>query len=196
MLRSIILGNISYNTKEFLVDRLNELFESKKIRFWCAIFHKAESGELKDHWHIFIIPDERIETRELDDFFIETVPNSEPLKCMMWTPVTSKYEWFLYCVHDKNYLLMTFKQDKKFHYKKEDFIFSDKNIFEDFWFSAYNEFDFWKESKYKDLFESGISPSKMVKNGYVPMRDMIQFHYFMKSLSSDFDMKKTFSSKD
>lgn len=192
MLTSVHLSNISYNTDSFLVHQLNELFHSKKIRFWCYIHHKKEQEELKDHIHLYIIPDQRLETSELDDFFIEPISDNLPLKCMLWTPaIVSErkfsFDWLLYSIHDSAYLKLKYSEDKKIHYRKEDFVYSDKDIFENFFFAAYHEFNFWKTIKYKDMIQKGVSPYDLARNGYIELKDMINFKYFAEFISSGGD---------
>lgn len=181
MLTGVHLSNISYNTEDFLKRQLNELLHTKQITFWCYINHNMEPGEDKDHIHLFFIPNHRLDTDNLDERFFEPDPNNElPLKCMLWFPVKSDYDWFLYNVHDSTYLKIKYAEDKKYHYKKEDFVYSDKDIFNRFWFQSYHEYDFWKSTKYRKFIDSGMSCKQIVKNGYVDLKEMVNFHYFAK----------------
>ena len=183
MLTSCILSNISYNSEEFLKHQLNALLTSHQISFWCYIKHQAEDEELKNHIHLLMIPDTRLETVNLDSHFIEPVfDNDKPLKCMLWHKVTCIYDWFLYDVHDSVYLKLKYAEDKKIHYSKSDFVFSDKDIFDDFWFKSYHEYDFWKSTKYRKFIGDGMSCKDIVKNGYVDLKEMVNFHYFAKMI--------------
>ena len=183
MLTSLKLSNISYNTDTFLVSKLNDLKKAKKISFWAYIKHAAESNELKDHKHLFIIPDTRIETSDLDDYFLEPDPNNEkPLACKLWTKVISTYDWFLYCIHDSVYLKLKYGEDKKIHYLKKDFITSDEEVLEDFLYRSYHEYDFWKGIKFKYLLDSGLTPQDIISNGYVDLKEMCGFHHMVQML--------------
>ena len=175
-----MLSNISYNSYDFLKKHLELLRKAKKIRWWCIIFHKKEDEELKDHFHIVIIPDQRLETSDLDDEFIEIVPDNLPLKCMIWTNTKSIYDWILYGIHDPIYLKLKYAEDKKRHYSFDDLESSDPDILSDFFYKAYHEFDFWKSEKYKKFLADGMSCKDMVKNGYVEFKDMTNFAYFTK----------------
>lgn len=187
MLTQIDLSNISYNTDEFLVRQLNELLSDKQIRFWAYITHAPEDDELeyhkeihhKEHKHIYLMTDTRIDTVNLDDMFIEPdSTNEKPLKCIDWHKTSNKYDWFLYGVHDPVYLKLKYAEDKKYHYKKEDFVVSDKIIFNNIWYGAYHEYDFWKSSKYLKFVSEGWTAKDIVKSGYVDLKDMSNFHYF------------------
>ena len=181
MLTSVHLSNISYNSEDFLKRVLNEKLHKHQISFWCYIKHQKEEEENKDHIHLFFIPDTRLDTVNLDEDFVEPVQGEElPLKCMLWFKVSSDFDWFLYNVHDPVYLKLKYAEDKKIHYKKEDFVYSDKDIFERFWFQAYHEYDFWKSTKYRKFIDSGMSCKDIVKSGYVDLKEMVNFHYFAK----------------
>ena len=180
MLTSCILSNISYNSEEFLTRQLNSLLTGKQISFWCYIKHHKEEEELKDHIHLLMIPDTRLDTVNLDSHFIEPVPNNLPLKCMLWHKVSCIYDWFLYAVHDPVYLKLKYAEDKKIHYDKLEFVTSDKDIFQDFWFKSFHEYSFWKSTKYLKFLNDGIGCREMVKKGYVDLNEMVNFHYFAK----------------
>lgn len=181
MLTSTILSNISYNTDIFLEKQLNELLKGHQISFWCYIKHQPEDQELKEHKHLLIIPDTRIDTVALDDHFLEPDPNNDlPLKCMLWTKTKCIYDWFLYGVHDSVYCKLKYAEDKKIHYTVKDFVFSNLDIFNDFWFKSYHEYDFWKSTKYRKFIEMGWSCKDIVKRGYVDLNEMVNFHYFAK----------------
>ena len=183
MLTSCVLSNISYNTEEFLKHQLNELLAGHQIKFWCYIKHKKEDEELKDHIHLIIFPDTQINTIKLDDHFAETVKDNKPLKCMLWTKVlgdSGVFHWFLYCVHDPVYLKLKYAEDKKIHYRQSDFVYSDLDIFANWYFRSYHEFDFWKSTKYRKFIDAGMSCKEIVKSGYVDLKEMVNFAYFSK----------------
>lgn len=183
MLTKCHLSNISYNTDAFLIRQLNELLIGHQISFWAFIKHAPEDEELKEHKHIFFVPDTQLDTVSLDSHFIEPDPNNDlPLKCMLWTKVVCDFDWLLYTVHDSVYLKLKYAEDKKIHYLKDDFVVSDINIFHDLWFKSYHEYNFWKSTKYQKFIQSGMSCKDIVKNGYVDLKEMVAFSYFAKML--------------
>ena len=120
-------ATISYNTDTFLQHQLNDLVSRNIIDFWCYINHNAEIDEKKDHKHLFIIPSAMIDTKNLEQHFIEPQLNDLPLRCMPF--VSSKFDdWFLYSKHDAGYLLMK-GQARKYHYNDSDFITNNEDWF-------------------------------------------------------------------
>ena len=120
------LATISYNTKEFLEIKLNELVKAKKVQFWCFIRHKAEEDELKDHFHVFIEPCNKIETADLPSMFIERDSTStKPLKTLVWKK-SDFTNWLWYSLHDKNYLLSK-GESRKYQYAVTDLVANDED---------------------------------------------------------------------
>lgn len=150
------------------------------------INHLPEEDEKKYHKHLVIMPDERIETRNLDDMFKEDDPNNtEPLGCINWDVTSNMSDWILYAVHEPLYVAEKHKELKKYIYKKEDIKTSDPLILDNEYYKAYHEFSFWKNSKFLKLLNKGFTPQDLVKNGYVAMSEMVNFHYFCKNLALD-----------
>lgn len=186
MLRSVKISTISYNTDKFITMQLDGLVSSRKIRFYMFINHLAEAAELSNHKHLLIVPDEKIDTRDLDDLFKEPDPNNDlPLDCKDWNVTSNILDWILYAVHDPLYCAEKHKELKMYTYNKEDIHCNDKQILENYYYMAYHEFSFWKNSKFIKLLNNGHTPQDLVKNGYVSMSEMVNFHYFCKNLALD-----------
>lgn len=97
------LSTISYNSHNFLLDTLNALFESGKIEDYRVAFHKGEDGD-KDHAHIWLSPNRRLDTVELRKVFNEVDPaNDKPLGVLPFRK-SSDLDWLLYALHDPIYL--------------------------------------------------------------------------------------------
>lgn len=124
------ISTISYNSPGYLVLRLKELLKARKIEFFAYILHKGEDDEAgkKEHIHLYVEPACSIQTADLADFFVEPVPGSElPLRCMPFR--SSKFpDWYLYCLHDLQYL-QSKGLTKKFHYTDSDFVTNDSQFF-------------------------------------------------------------------
>lgn len=71
------ISTISYNTEDFLVNVLEDLLRTHIIDFYMYIQHIGEidlfGEQEKDHIHLFVIPNKRINTADLDKFFIQPV---------------------------------------------------------------------------------------------------------------------------
>lgn len=126
------ISTVGYNTKDFLNFKLNSLVENGLISFYCYIFHKGEPNGLddpqegKDHNHIYIEPNKRLDTSKLKKMFNEVdLNNSLPLAVKPFE--FSKFpHWYLYVLHDPFYLAKK-GQSRFYQYSKEDMITSDSD---------------------------------------------------------------------
>lgn len=129
------ISTISYNTSEFLENMLNELIKAHKVAFWCYIEHIGEALEdgtiEKNHKHVYIEPNVKIDTMDLQDMSKELDPlkPDKPLKCVEFRP--SKWvDWVWYTLHDVWYLSTKF-ETKQYSYTKQDYKYSDEAEFEE-----------------------------------------------------------------
>jgi len=127
------VSTISYNSKEKLESTLNALYNMGKVAFWAAVKHDGETlddGTVeKDHWHVYVEPNERIDTMEVQKLSQEFDPKrpDKPLKMIDFRP--SKWEdWLWYTLHDADYL-RTKAEFREFCYTRENYIFSDEDEF-------------------------------------------------------------------
>lgn len=113
---------ISYNTPQYLEFKLNELVKAKIIEEYRFIKHDGEDGD-KDHIHLWIKPNRRIDTMELSEELTEIVPGeTKPLKCI-GARNSNEEDWLLYAIHDEDYLESHFSDnngDGKKPYSIED----------------------------------------------------------------------------
>lgn len=97
------ISTISYNTKSFLLEKLNTWYNQHIIQAYQVIFHKGEDGD-KDHAHVRIEPNKKLDPMELTELLKEYVKdNDKPLGVRPWRP-SKEEDWYLYVVHDKDYL--------------------------------------------------------------------------------------------
>lgn len=123
------ISTVSYNSKEFLTGVLKNLVKAKKVAFWAFIPHAVEEDEHKDHIHLYIEPNGKVDTMDLAEMFeeVDLKHPDKPLKCVDWR--SSKWEdWYLYGLHDVAYLRMKF-EERKFHYTDADVVASDPDEF-------------------------------------------------------------------
>lgn len=134
-----LISTISYNTLEFLIKMLNELYEAHRIAFWCFVEHIPE--ELDDHTmekkhiHLFIEPNCQLDTMDLQKLSEEFDPEfpDKPLKCIYFRK-SSWEDWLLYGLHDETYLKLKLEK-REYSYTFDDFYFSDPDEF----FERYND---------------------------------------------------------
>ena len=124
MRTSKAVSTISYNSEEFLKQKLDELMSEGVIEFYAFIKHKAEEDEENDHIHLYMQPMRYINTEVLLDRFIENdASNNRCFRCICMK--TSKFDdWYLYAKHDRVYLSSK-GQRRIYHYEEKDFYTSD-----------------------------------------------------------------------
>ena len=116
------ISTISYNSEDFLLLKLKELYNNRMISDYMYILHSPEDDELKFHIHLWIQPNKKIDTVELQEMFKEVDPNNpKPLGCIDFRK-SDIDNWILYNQHFRPYLVSKL-EDRKKYYQKEDFRF-------------------------------------------------------------------------
>lgn len=101
------ISTISYNSESFLIEKLQRLFDAHVIQAWQYICHKGEDCD-KDHIHLRIEPNKRIDPMELTEMFKEYEKGKDkPLGVRPWRQ-SKEEDWFLYAVHDSDYLSLKY----------------------------------------------------------------------------------------
>lgn len=123
-------STISFNTPDYLTQKLNELRNAKILSEWFFISHKAEADEAggRDHNHVYFIPSKGIQTDDVRQELKEFDPQNpdKPRGCL--TMRSSKFgNWYLYALHDPDYLASK-GEARKFHYKRDDIKASDQDV--------------------------------------------------------------------
>lgn len=118
------ISTISYNTEAFLKEKLEQWYKAHLISAYLYICHKGEDGD-KDHIHLRIEPNRKLDPMDLSEELKEYVLGSEkPLGCRTWRPAKEE-DWILYALHDKAYLNAKYgggEQGEKLPYQKTDLI--------------------------------------------------------------------------
>lgn len=97
------ISTISYNSESFLIEKLQTLYDAHIIQAWQYIVHKGEDGD-KDHIHLRIEPNKRIDAMDLTEKFKEFEKGKDkPLGVRPWRN-SKEEDWYLYSVHDSDYL--------------------------------------------------------------------------------------------
>lgn len=101
------ISTISYNSESFLIEKLQILYDAHIIQAWQYIVHKGEDGD-KDHIHLRIEPNKRIDAMDLTEKFKEFEKGKDkPLGVRPWRN-SKEEDWYLYCVHDSDYLSLKY----------------------------------------------------------------------------------------
>lgn len=180
----------------FLKMKLDELYKSRKIDMYCFISHLPEEEELKQHIHLAVNPNIRIDTRDLDDFLSEPDDNNDkPLgTCGIWYIIGKNnfYDWLLYVLHDLNYCHLKGYPDRKYVYSKYDFITSNQDYIINSVYEAYHQSNFAYNRTILDLVQN-VPAKEIVKSGYININNMANFRYlteFFQAADSNIKNKK------
>ncbi len=170
------LSTITYNTEKFLVNKLNDLLSTGVIVSWFYIKHKAEEDTKKEHIHLLVEPATRIDTVKLQHLFVEPsiISPDSPLGCMPFQTTSNFADWYLYIIHDIDYLREK-GLVKKYHYKKEEVKTSNNDYFD----SLVSDINFnalKPKSQIRDLICQGWSWAQILFNtNLVPIQQMKQY---------------------
>lgn len=161
-------STISYNSREFLKVKLDDLVQRQVISFYSFVYHYKEEDEKKDHIHLVIFPNGLYQTDALRDYLLEPDPTDLTNKPLGIMPCqNSKWgDWFLYCSHDVAYLASK-GQTRQHHYPEEDFFSSDA----DYLHELIRTIDRTKYAKTQDFVnqvQNGVSLSDMLLKGQIP----------------------------
>lgn len=164
------ISTISFNTPEYLKQKLTELQKSGRISFWAYISHKPEDDEggKKEHCHVYIEPSKMLQTDDIKSELKEYDPTNptKPLGCISFN--SSKFDpWYLYALHDKRYLASK-GQARRYHYRHDDIVSSDDD---DLTFKA-RSIDMVALSPYSDMEDAqkqGITFTEYFARGTIPL---------------------------
>lgn len=176
------IATISYNSVSFLKMKLNELINNHTISFYMFIQHEPEGDECagKKHIHLYIEPNKKIDTMDLQDYLKEFDPShpKNPLGCINFN-VSKVDDWILYCFHYPAYLASKF-QSREYIYNKSDFVSSDANNFESLYFHAFHGSEWAKRNQVlRALNDGDYNPSALIENGTIPLSMASQLNAFM-----------------
>lgn len=121
------ISTISYNSEAFLKEKLDSWVKAHIIQAYQYICHVGEDGD-KNHIHLRIEPNKKLDPMDLSDALKEYVQNSEkPLGVRPFRP-SKEEDWYLYAVHDSEYLKLKYgggEKGEKIPYDWQDIIASE-----------------------------------------------------------------------
>lgn len=164
------ISTISYCSKDFLLDRLQQLVNNHQIQDYMMIYHDPEEDELKGHWHLWLFPNKRIDTMNIQEFLTEFNPKdpSKPFKCIPFR-YSSVDDWIPYSLHDKAYLAIK-GESRIYHYRKDDMIVYDPDSYNDNYRHAFYASKWSEKLQMLDkLRDREAKPADLIYNGTVPL---------------------------
>lgn len=116
------ISTISYNSESFLREKLEAWLDAHIIQAYQFICHKGEDGD-KDHIHLRLEPNKRVDPMDLKEELKEfRLGEEKPLGVRPFRP-SKEEDWFLYVVHDKDYLRLKYgggEKGEKIPYKWQE----------------------------------------------------------------------------
>lgn len=166
MRTSKAISTISYNTLPFLKDKLSQLHDLGVISFYVFIKHLREDDETKEHVHLYIQPNGAIDSNSLKKEFAEFDPtNEKPLGVIDFA--NSKFvDWFLYALHDTNYLATKGLQ-RKYHYTKDELICSDVDYLQELIHTS-NFARYKADTIFYEMVDKGYSFAEILRTRALP----------------------------
>lgn len=162
-------STISYNTADYLTNKLDDLFQRRVIDFYAWIKHYPEEDESKEHKHLYIVPNGRVDTDQVLLYLIENDPQNPTRPFVCLRPRSSKFaDWYLYALHDTAYLASK-GQARKYHYGIADIVSADN----DYLIEEIHQIDFAKINRLASLREAvtrGVSFEELLYNGSIPIQ--------------------------
>lgn len=165
------ISTISYNSPEFLTTKLNQLLRAHTIQNWMFIVHQPDTDNTKQHIHVYVDPNKRIDPMDITDQLKELDPKQPdmPLGCINWRPCNSLDDWILYCLHVPQYLESK-GHDMKITYKPSDFHYANELQASEDIQHALNYSNFATRSKAIDmLLDDDVNPVSLIKTGMLPL---------------------------
>ena len=175
-------ATISYNTADFLTQKLNDLYQRRVIDFFAWISHYPEEDEKKLHKHVYIVPNGRVDTDQVLDYLLELDPLNPtlPLKCLR--PRSSKFaDWYLYAIHDTAYLASK-GQARKYHYSIADIVSADS----DYLLEEVHTIDFAKLNRFASLRDAAVSGTpfeELLMGGSIPIQQTYAYRQAYELMS-------------
>lgn len=166
------ISTIGYQSKAFLVQKLQELIYSHTISDYMMVWHQAEEDEKKPHWHIWIQPNTQVDSMDIQEFLKEfnTEDPEKPFKCINFQYSQSD-DWIPYCLHDRTYLAIK-HEARKYHYGKEDIVCYDEDTFEFLYHQAFYSSKWSEENRVFDRIIEGMdNPAKLIESKVVSFKD-------------------------
>jgi hypothetical protein len=135
----------------------------------------------KDHKHVYIIPNGKIDTMQVGKLMIEPDVNnpSKPLKCMDFRS-SKEDEWFLYNSHDPDYCRTKFLV-REFVYALPDFVSSDDDETELKWNRAFHESDYMKNQRMLNMLKEH-SASQLGAHGFIQPQQAFQAQVYYRMM--------------
>lgn len=180
------ISTISYNSVDYLIGKLNELVSSEVVSFWAFVCHDGEmldNGKIqtqeKDHIHLYIEPNEKVDTVKLQKFseeYDKTNPD-KPLKCIHFRH-SEWVDWLWYGMHDSDYLAMKM-EERAYAYPLDSdaWYYSDADEFAERCSQALHDSEVFRDMKLKSMLKTH-TVSEMAYMGMIKPSNANSYYAF------------------
>ncbi len=97
------ISTVLWCSEQFLHEKMEELVKSHTLQAYTYIYHKGEEGD-KDHIHLRIEPNKRIDPMNLTEMLKEyVIGEDKPRVCRPWRNSVEE-DWILYVLQDTDYM--------------------------------------------------------------------------------------------
>lgn len=198
------ISTISYNSPNFLRNKIEEWKKKGLIEFGMWIKHFPDEDNKKVHYHVYLKPAKLIQTMDLEEDSCEIpklyddkglpMPVNEnagsalmlsdikPLK-MIGFRNSKEDDWILYGIHDPTYLAEK-GLTRNHHYTFSDIESTCKETLLDMITHLVDNRKGRLEVRLFDLINMGLSWKEIVTTGIVPMKQMHNAFLFYKAITS------------
>lgn len=178
-----IISTISYNTPDFLRVKLQDLKRAKVISEWYFIEHQPEKDEAKEHIHLLVVPSKQLQTDDLGECFIEPDPPNPPRKCLWWEITKDFKDWYLYAIHDPEYLASK-NQSREWVYAQEQVQAHDRDYLDER-VSKIDRVNLTSVSIVRQYVKSGLGFSDLLKSGSIPITQAYAYKLVFDTLGQE-----------
>lgn len=177
------ISTISYNSENFLKEKIEYWKSRGIIEFGMWIRHEPESDEKKAHYHVFLKPAKLIQTMDLeaDSQEIDPLFPDKPLKMINFR-VSKESDWVLYGIHDPAYLLEK-GLTREFCYDISDISSTCDDTLKDILSHLSDERKGRLEYRIIDCVNKGMTWGQIVNSGLIPIRQMVGAKHFYSAIT-------------
>lgn len=193
------ISTISYNSPDFLRNKINEWKSKGFIEYGMWIKHLPDEDNKKIHYHVFLKPAKLIQTMELEadsceipmGTFSEVSPSADttdisatvvkPLKMISFR-MSKEDDWILYGIHDKTYLAEK-GMERTHHYTFSDIETTCMDTLHDMITHLIDNRKGRLEVRIFDCIEKGFNWRDIVSTGIIPLKQMHNAFMFYKALT-------------
>lgn len=196
------ISTISYNSPEFLRNKIEEWKKKGIIEYGMWIKHLPDEDNKKIHYHVYLKPAKLIQTMDLEIDSCELpkinygdIPpnmvnkeiNADPIKIkplkMIGFRMSKEDDWILYGIHDATYLAEK-GMTRNHHYTFSDIESTCEDTLLDMITHLIDNRKGRLEVRLYDLISSGLSWKDILTTGIVPMKQMHNAFMFYRAITN------------